>query len=160
MTATEPTERPVGVPPAPPAHPGATTSRRLWIVGAIVVAALAFLVVKGLGNATVFFKTADEAVAQRHSLGTRRFRLEGTVVANSVHQVGNDVAFEVENKAVTVSVVHQGDPPELFRAGIPVVLEGHFASSTSNQFRSDRILVKHNSDYRTKNPTRVKDYSG
>ena len=32
---------------------------------------------EGLGNATVYFKTADEAVRDRASMGTRRFRIEG-----------------------------------------------------------------------------------
>jgi cytochrome c-type biogenesis protein CcmE len=157
------TDRPAGVPPAPPARPltpGSVGSRRrLWLVAAVVLAALGFLVFKGLGNATVYFKTADEAVAQRQGLGTRRFRLEGTVVPSSVHQTGNDVSFSVENRAVTVAVQHQGDPPELFRPGIPVVLEGHWQQGAA-VFLSDRILVKHTSDYRTKNPSRVKDYSG
>jgi cytochrome c-type biogenesis protein CcmE len=39
--------------------------RRLWMAGVVVLAALGFLVFRGLGNATLYFRTADEAVAQR-----------------------------------------------------------------------------------------------
>ncbi|MFP5318403.1 MAG: cytochrome c maturation protein CcmE [Acidimicrobiia bacterium] len=126
--------------------------RRLWVAGAVVLAALGFLVFKGLGNATVYFRTADEAVAQRESLGERRFRIQGTVVAGSVRNAGNDVGFTIESNGVTVPVIHQGDPPELFQPGIPVVLEGRFRGE---QFSSDRILVKHSETYVAENPERV-----
>ncbi|HEV2758296.1 MAG TPA: cytochrome c maturation protein CcmE [Acidimicrobiales bacterium] len=128
------------------------TRRRLWLAGIVVLAALGFLVFQGLGNATLYFRTADEAVAQRNELGDRRFRIEGDVVDGSVRQVGNDVSFTLTKKSVEVPVRHQGDPPELFRPGIPVVLEGRFQG---DHFSSDRILVKHSETYVAENPERV-----
>ena len=131
-----------------------TTSnrRRLWLAGALVVAALGFLVAQGLGNATLYFRNADEAVAQRESLGSRRFRIQGAVVDGSVRQAGNDVSFRIRHNGVEVPVQHQGDPPELFQPGIPVVLEGRF---DGEHFASDRILVKHSETYIAENPERV-----
>ena len=134
-----------------------TKNRRLWLAGAVVVAALGFLVVQGLGNATLYFRTADEAVAQRDSLGTRRFRIEGDVVAGSVRQSGELVAFTIASKGVTVPVLHEGDPPEMFKPGIPVVLEGHF---DGDHFASDRILVKHSETYVADHPERVTTVPG
>jgi len=128
------------------------TRRRMWLAGVVVLAALGFLVFQGLGNATLYFRTADEAVAQRSQLGDRRFRIEGDVVDGSVRQEGNDVSFTLTSKSVEVPVRHKGDPPELFRPGIPVVLEGRFQG---NHFTSDRILVKHSETYVAKNPDRV-----
>jgi cytochrome c-type biogenesis protein CcmE len=128
------------------------TRRRLWLAGVVVVAALGFLVFQGLGNATLYFRTADEAVAQRAQLGERRFRIEGDVVDGSVRQTGNDVAFILTKNNVEVPVQHKGDPPELFRPGIPVVLEGRFQG---DHFSSDRILVKHSETYVAENPDRV-----
>jgi cytochrome c-type biogenesis protein CcmE len=69
--------------------------------------------------------------------------------------VGDGVDFTIENNGVDVDVVHHGDPPELFRPGIPVVLEGKWAGP---HYTSDRIMVKHSASYRVKNPDRVKDY--
>lgn len=129
-----------------------STRGRLWIAGVVVLAALGFLVFQGLGNATLYFRTADEAVAQRAELGDRRFRIEGDVVDGSVRQVGNDVSFTLTKNAVEVPVRHKGDPPELFRPGIPVVLEGRFQG---DHFSSDRIMVKHSETYVAKNPERV-----
>ena len=128
------------------------TRRRLWLAGVVVLAALGFLVFQGLGNATLYFRTADEAVAQREQLGDRRFRIEGDVVDGSVKQVGNDVSFTLIKNSVQVPVQHKGDPPELFRPGIPVVLEGRFQG---DHFASDRILVKHSETYVAENPDRV-----
>ena len=54
--------------------------------------------------------------------------------------------------------MHQGDPPELFQPGIPVVLEGRFAGR--RRFDSDRILVKHAETYVADNPERVDDHVG
>ena len=127
------------------------------VVGVVILGALAFLVFKGLGNATVYFKTADEAVAERSELGDRRFRIEGAVVADSVEQVEDEVRFQIISAGVKVPVVHKGDPPELFREGIPVVLEGKWAGTT---YSSDRILVKHTNEYREQNPDRVDEYVG
>ena len=50
---------------------------------------------KGLANATVYFKTVDEAVAQRAELGDRRFRLEGLVQPGSVKGTDDGVDFVV-----------------------------------------------------------------
>ncbi len=127
----------------------------MWIGLLVVLAALGFLVFEGLGNATLYFRTADEAVAQRASLGTRRFRIEGTVVPGTVAKSGNDVVFDIENNGKTVHVRNSGSPPEMFRPSIPVVLEGHFQGDV---FLGDRIMVKHSETYRAQHPDRTKDY--
>ena len=127
--------------------------RRQFIAFGIIAVALGILVYQGLGNATVYFKTADEAVAQRAKLASHRFRIEGTVQPG-VHQVGQDVSFVIANNGVAVPVIHRGDPPQLFKPGIPVVLEGRFASD--GHFASDLIMVKHTEDYVAKHPDRVR----
>lgn len=138
------------------AAPRRSLSRgRLVVVVVIVLGALGFLLFRGLTNATVYFRTVDQAVAQKAQLGDKRFRIEGTVVAGSVKDQGNRVAFNVEGTNTQVKVVHTGDEPDLFREGIPVVLEGHFSGDT---FMSTQMLIKHSENYEAKNPERVKDY--
>lgn len=123
---------------------------RLGIVIAIVCGAMAFLVVKGLDNATTYYRNADEVVAERDQLGTKRFRLQGIVQPGSIRDAGPDVEFVVEYHCATVPVHHEGSRPSLFKDGVPVVLEGAFVSTTSRVFGSDRIIVRHTEEYRTK----------
>jgi len=135
----------------------APRGRRGLIASVILVAvvgALAFIAVKALGEASLFFLNADEAVEQREDLGTDRFRLQGTVVDGTVDETDDGVAFDVEFNDVDVAVVHEGDPPELFQPDIPVVLEGNWEGEV---FASDRILVKHSSEYEAENEDRLED---
>jgi cytochrome c-type biogenesis protein CcmE len=143
---------------APPARrrPGLGSRRRIFITALILVAAVAFLLTRALGDSVVYFRTADEAVAQKAELGTRRFRIEGTVVADTVRETRDTTRFAIAEAGTRVDVVHRGDPPELFQPGIPVVLEGHWLG---DNFASDRIMVKHSAQYKARNPDRVKDYS-
>jgi cytochrome c-type biogenesis protein CcmE len=123
---------------------------RLGVVIAVVCGAVAFLLVQGLGNATTFYRNADEVVTERESLGTKRFRLQGVVQPGSIVDDGADVNFVVEYNCAQVPVHHTGQRPPLFKGGIPVVLEGAFASAASRTFDSDHILVRHTEEYRTK----------
>jgi cytochrome c-type biogenesis protein CcmE len=116
----------------------------LVVAGLVVV--LGFLVYKGLNDATVYFRNADEAVAERESLGDRRFRLQGTVVDDAV-ETGDGVNFDVTFNDADVAVRHVGDPPELFRPGVPVVLEGRWDPGGGDFFASDRMFVKHDATY-------------
>jgi cytochrome c-type biogenesis protein CcmE len=136
--------------PTPPRSSHRSPLRRwlpLAFVG-LVVLVLGFVVVKGLDEATVYFRNADEAVADREELGDRRFRLQGSVAGDPV-ETDDGVNFTVAYGGVDVAVRHVGDPPELFRPGIPVVLEGRWDSS-GEFFASDRMLVKHDADYESR----------
>lgn len=127
---------------------GPRPRRRRWVplaVLGVVLVALGFLVFKGLSDATLYFRNADEAVAQRESLGTKRFRLQGTVSGDPTETDGV-VSFAVVFNGASVDVRHVGSPPELFRPGIPVVLEGHWNES-GDVFDSDRIMIKHDATY-------------
>ena len=135
---------------------GLGSRRRVLIAGLVLFALIAFLLTRALGNSVLYFRTAGEAVSQKAKLGTHRFRIEGTVVGDTVRQSGTSTLFAIADGGTRVDVVHQGDPPELFKPGIPVVLEGRW---DGGHFASDRIMVKHSSQYRAQNPGRVKDYS-
>lgn len=142
-----------------PARPRAPLGRRRkFLAGMVIAAALGFLLLRAVGDATVYFKTADEAVAERAELGGHRFRIEGLVVAGSVRDGDSEVDFVIRGQqGATVNVVHKGDVPELFQPDIPVVMEGRFEG---DNFVSDRILVKHTNEYKAENPDRVEEYTG
>jgi cytochrome c-type biogenesis protein CcmE len=123
-------------------------SKRLAIVLAIVLGAIAFLVVQGLGNATTFFRNVDEALEERDDLGTKRFRLQGVVLPGTIDETGAGLDFTVEWNCKTIDVSHAGKGHALLKDGIPVVLEGAFVRG-SNDYDSDRVIIKHTEEYRT-----------
>jgi cytochrome c-type biogenesis protein CcmE len=150
--------------------------RRRWLPIALVVlvvVAIGALLFKTLGDATLFFKNVDEAVAERDSLGARRFQLQGTVVSGTIDETEVEgrpaVAFSVVFDGVALDVVHVGNPPELFKEGEAVVLEGHwtqgaapggsFANGVNDgwYFASDRMLAKHDAEYEADNPDRLRE---
>jgi cytochrome c-type biogenesis protein CcmE len=113
------------------------------VCGLVVVIAIVLLVV--LADNVVFYRTVSEAVHERSSQGSSRFRLAGAVVPGTVRETSVGVDFQVTDGKKTVSVVHRGDPPELFKPRAPVVCEGHWARGLT--FDSDRILIKHGAQY-------------
>jgi len=147
-----PAPRVRGVPGGPRARGHLGNRRRLAVAVVVVVGALGYLLYQGLGNATVYFKTADEAVAEKAQLGIRRFRIEGTVLPGSIRSDGRAVAFKIGQNGVTVDVLHTGDQPQLFKESTPVVLEGRWDGT---HFASDRIMVKHSEDYKSQHPDRL-----
>jgi len=140
-------------------RPQRTSVGRVVVASVLVFAAVAFLVSKGLGSATVYFKTADEAVAQRQQLGTRRFRIEGTVMPGTIRQDQGRLLFSIlGDRGALVPIVHSGGQPTgLFKDSIPVVLEGRWAK-VGDAYDSDTIIVKHSETYRAANPSRVEGY--
>jgi cytochrome c-type biogenesis protein CcmE len=132
---------------------------RRWLpllVLVVLAGALGFIVFQARG-ATLYFKNADEAVAQKASLGTKDFRLQGTVVSKRSRPVDGAIEFTVAYKGVSVRVRHSGSEPAMFKPGIPVVAEGHW-NDAGTLFESHRLLVKHDADYKTydkDNPGRV-----
>jgi cytochrome c-type biogenesis protein CcmE len=136
----------------------ARTTRRKW--APLVVLCLLGLVIGVIAfqarGASLYFKNADEAVAEKESLGTKRFRLQGTVLGKPVEE-GAATVFKVQYHGVNVKVRHTGSEPAMFKAGIPVVAEGAW-NAAGTEFDSDRLLVKHDADYEDydkKNPERL-----
>ncbi len=138
------------------------TRHRRWAAALVVVGvavAVGLLVNNLLGDAALYFYNVDEAVSSRDELGSRRFRLQGTPLGEIVETFDNDqpvLAFAVGFEGALINVVHSGDPPELFQPGVPVVLEGSWEQGSGPgttaadgwYFSSDRMLVKHDNDYR------------
>ena len=120
-------------PPAPEprlARPKKPQQRRAIAALALIVVALALLVVKGLTGALNYYDTVDEALHHRGLLGTTTFNLEGTVVPGSITATAVGTNFTIKGDHGTVYVENTGTPPQLFAANIPVVVSGHFTSTT------------------------------
>jgi cytochrome c-type biogenesis protein CcmE len=138
-----------------PATAPAGGRRWAFIVVVVVLFVVAAIVLwKGLTDAATFFYNADEAVEKKDELGDDRFRLQGTVLPGSLEDEGIELTFEVTFNGVVVPVQHRGAPPDLFREGMPVVLEGHWQGDA---FESDEILVRHDEVYEEENEDRLRE---
>jgi cytochrome c-type biogenesis protein CcmE len=148
-----------GIPDAGPPPQGPPPARgrhryraRYVVVGLILVGALVFLLVEGVGSALDFYLPANQAVAQRASLGDKTFNLEGVVEPGSIRSTSSGVDFVVTSGSTRLAVSNTGSPPQLFQPNIPVIAVGHFHGAG---FVSDQILVKHSATYIAQYPSRV-----
>lgn len=140
---------------APPVPVARRKPKRLRyiVAGGLCVAAVAFLLVGGLSRNIVYFRTVSEAV-QEHEQSPDdpgRFRMAGAVLSVDPPREDGVVSFTLTEGGKDVSVLHRGDPGELFKVGVPVVCEGRFVKGTrgeSLRFESDRLMIKHGSEYR------------
>lgn len=111
---------------------------------------------QALGSATEYFYRVDEAVNQRAELGSRRFRMQGTVSGEPVRRDKGDhqeASFELKANGVTARVEYSGgEPPALFKPCEPVVIVGAWQGDV---FHSDQIIVKHTETYSADHPDRV-----
>ncbi len=118
--------------------------RAYFAVGMCVVAIAAIVVLTAVLSSNIqYFRTVSEAVG--HRTDRSQFRIAGAVVNGSVVPTRSGVDFKITDGKATADIVHRGDPPQLFKPGAPVVCEGHWGAHGA--FDSDRILIKHGSDY-------------
>jgi cytochrome c-type biogenesis protein CcmE len=119
---------------------------RYWIAAAVCLGAIGFLIFGGLAGNVIYFRTVPEAMALKADGDTGRFRLAGNVVPGTVRPSEGGVTFRVTDGMQEIEVVNDGNPPELFKDGAPVVCEGRWDRSFLF-FASDEILIKHGSEY-------------
>lgn len=124
--------------------------RRLFLVGALLVAggALGAVSMGGIGENLVYYWNPTELVQHGDEAVGASIRLGGLVKAGSLRWDAdkNTLDFEVTDGTSTVPVHATGAPPQMFREGIGVVVEGTMAASGT--FQTDRLMVKHSNEYR------------
>ena len=122
--------------------------RRLFGVAAVVVAmgALAWISVADLGENLVYYWSPSELMAAQNAQDAT-VRLGGIVVPGTMkHDTENArLEFDVTDGDQTVHVRSEGNPPQMFREGIGVVVEGKLSSA--GVFQSDKVMVKHSNEY-------------
>lgn len=147
--------------PVDPPRSTSRSSRRSLGVIAVLIIVVIVLLSQGLLTSLNYFETVDQAMAHRSSLGTKVIRLEGVVTPGTISRTNSGASFTLSgSRSEHVFVTAQGSPPQLFQANIPVVVVGHFVSSTSLDFVGTQIMVKHSSSYIAAHPNRVKAPNG
>jgi cytochrome c-type biogenesis protein CcmE len=133
-----------------PATPRITSSRTKWIaVAALAVAGVAFalLAAGGIGENLVYYWGPAELVGAGDKAYGATVRLGGQVVPGSIrHGQGSELRFAVSDGRATVDVLTRTVPPQMFREGIGVVVEGTL--ERDGHFESQRLMVSHGNEYR------------
>lgn len=123
-------------------------NRRVQVGLAIGVASvgLLWIVLGDLGNNLVYYWTPTELVAAAGAAQGATIRLGGLVEPGSLKPEGTTLHFTVTDGANTVLVTTDQIPPQMFREGIGVVVEG--TVDASGRFVSRRMMIKHDNEYR------------
>jgi len=126
-----------------------TFSRRQIFSAAAVLAiagAIAYVLWGGLEQNLVYFVTPTELLAKGSKAVGNPVRLGGVVVEGSVQQSDNLLNFLIKDAQNQVPVTSTKTPPQMFREGMGVVVEG--AMQADGRFNAERLMVKHGNEYR------------
>ena len=126
---------------------------RLFMLGAFVVAGLAFTVIaaSGISENLVYYWTPSDLVSNGDKAYGATIRLGGMVAPGSiVKSGGSSVEFIVHDGKSRIPVKTSTVPPQMFRENIGVVDEGTMVRGAGQgHFQSSRLMVSHNNEYKT-----------
>lgn len=128
-------------------------SRRMILVVALVImfGALGFVSFGNLGENLVYYWDCSQVVEAGDKAYGATIRLGGVVKEGSLDwdPESNELNFQVTDGKAELNVHATGAPPQMFREGIGVVVEGTMVkSSGGGLFESDRLMVKHSNEYK------------
>ncbi len=144
-------------------------SRTRWIVALAIVWVLGVLIYvswEDLGDNLVYYWTPGETLAKAQSLANKdaTIRLGGVVAKDSVRwnaealELRFDIADDMTPGAKAIQVDSKGAPPQMFREGIGVVVEGRLGGD--GVFHSERVMVNHSNEYRPPSADQAKSGYG
>jgi cytochrome c-type biogenesis protein CcmE len=135
-------------------------SKTKWFaLGALAVAGIAFIGITagGIGENLVYYWGPSELQqAGKKAIGAT-IRLGGQVAKGSIVQKSGvaNLEFDVVDGKATVHVKTASVPPQMFREGIGVVVEG--TMTKAGYFESKRLMVSHGNEYRSPDDPKAVD---
>jgi cytochrome c-type biogenesis protein CcmE len=119
---------------------------------AVLLGTFGYLLYGGIGENIVYFLTPQELLAKGTSVYDTPVRLGGQVVPGSVQWNAEklDLRFKIGDGAKEVLVHSSGAPPQMFRDGIGVIVEGRYGRD--GVFESNTVMVKHSNEYKAPPP--------
>jgi cytochrome c-type biogenesis protein CcmE len=130
------------------------TKNRLMALAALAAAggALTYVSLGGISENLVYYLTPGEVRAKGEAAARGVVRLGGIVKPGTIvwDEAHTHLAFEVADShkpgAPSLKVSAKEIPPQMFRDGIGVLVEGHYVPPDS--FTSQRLIVKHSEEYK------------
>ena len=105
-----------------------------------------FLIVDGLRQNIMFYKTPDQILASDVGTNIKIGGLARGYSFDQSQQTHNFIVYNPENNINEVRVSYRGVLPNLFQEGQGVVSEGILMAKQSMQ--ANRVLVKHDETYK------------
>ena len=126
------------------------TKRRLYMLLALTIAGggLGFVAFGNIGENLVYYWDPTQLVAAGDKSVGATIRLGGVVKAGTMNwnPDASELEFVVSDGTEDVQVHCTSAPPQMFREGIGVVVEG--TMTKANVFESSRLMVKHSNEYK------------
>ena len=101
-------------------------------------------------NYSVYFYTPKELFEKADELGESQIRVGGMVKTSSVHWDPETLSLQFvlsDLKGIEIPVSYSGAPPDMFKEGSGVVVEGSLVQG-SLSLRARNLFVKHSEEYR------------
>ncbi|MCX6118969.1 MAG: cytochrome c maturation protein CcmE [Proteobacteria bacterium] len=122
-----------------------------WMIGiAVIAGAIVAVAMTQINANTVYFYTPEEVSAKSQELSSKVIKVGGMVIAGSVDWKAEDLDLSftmTDLKNHEIRVNHKGTPPDMFKEGQGVVVEGTI-SADGKSMKSRKLLVKHSEEYK------------
>lgn len=135
---------------------GGRARRRRWpwsflIAGIAIAGAVIYLVTANTSASAEYYMTIGQ-IRACSSCSARSIRVAGVVAANTVVKdpQTQTVRFTISDNTQTMPVVYGGVVPDIFRAGIQVVVEGKLGAD--GVFHAQNLLAKCPSKFQSATP--------
>jgi cytochrome c-type biogenesis protein CcmE len=138
----------------------AKKSNKKWVVGgSIIIAAVIAMTFLNLGDNLVYFYTPVEAVAKAAELEGQNIKVGGMVKEDTVQWEAEQLSLKfvmTDMQGNEINVSHKGTPPDMFKQGQGVVVEGRLANNGKDMI-SRNLMVKHSEEYKKPDATHSMD---
>lgn len=130
----------------PVARPQKRLPLSFLLAGIAILGAILYLVYANTQTNAVYYMTVPE-LKHCTACATQSVRIAGYVQAGSIKRDNRtqSISFVIEDSQQTLPVVYSGVMPDIFRAGVQVVVEGHYDSQGSagtRLFQAQMLLAK------------------
>lgn len=128
----------------------ARKGRKIGVVltSLVILGGFGYLMWGGIDSNLVYFLTPTELMAKGDTVVDKPVRLGGMVVPGSVkwNAEALDLRFVLKDSKGSVNVHSRKAPPQMFREGQGVVVEGRL--NRGGTFEATTLMVKHSNEYK------------
>lgn len=123
------------------------------LAGLVILGAVAYLIFANTQSNAAYDMTVSQ-LRQCAGCTSQAVRVEGTVLKGSIQRDESTqrLTFAISDGSQSLSIVYMGVVPDIFNAGIQVVVEGHYAGQHST-FQAQTLLTKCPSKFTAATPT-------